>query len=63
MFETVPGIRTEVGFEELTSSLNVNALPMTNSNEFSIGNINDCKRFTNSKKLLAKSLFCDSLEI
>ena len=56
VFETVPvSIPPEAGIEELKTKLTVNALSMRKSNEFGIGKIIDCKRFSNLKKLLIVS--------
>ena len=56
VFETVPvRIPAEVGIEELRTTLTVNWLSMTKSNEFGNGKIIDCKRFSNLKKLLIVS--------
>ena len=55
-FETVPtSIPPEVGIEELRTKLTINALSMTKSNEFGVGNVIDCKCFSNLKKLLIVS--------
>ena len=51
VFETVLAIPSEVGIEKLRTKLTVNALSMTKSNDFGIGNI-DFKRFRNLKNLL-----------
>ena len=56
VFETAPVTTPpEAGFEELRTNLTVNDLPMTKSNEFGIGKIIYCKRFSNLKKLLIVS--------
>ena len=56
VFETVlVSISPEAGIEELRTKLTVNALSMTKSNEFGIGKIIECKRFSNLKKLLIVS--------
>ena len=56
VFEKVPvSIPPEAGFEELRTKLTVSALSMTKSNEFGIGKIIDCNRFSNLKKLLIVS--------
>ena len=56
MFEVVQAIPPEVGIEELRTSLTVNVLSKTKSNEFSKGKIIDCKRFSNLKTLLTVSI-------
>ena len=54
--ETVPvSIPPEAGIEELRTKLTVNALSITKSNEFGIGKITDCNRFSNLKNLLVVS--------
>ena len=56
VFETVPSsIPPVVSIEELRTKSTANALSMTNSSEFSIGEIIDCKRFNNLKKWLIVS--------
>ena len=56
VFERVRvSIPPEAGIEELRTKLTVNALSITKSNEFGIGKITDCNRFSNLKNLLVVS--------
>ena len=57
VFKTVPAIPPEVDIEELKTKLTVNALFMTKSNEFGIGNTINCTQPTvTSSKLAIEAL-------